>query len=72
MDNITSVIKDFIFFAEEKWKIASDKGGSGNMANIGSIQYIDDIILMIFCKGMACLKILANKFLMNIGSIKAC
>ncbi|WP_081482779.1 type II restriction endonuclease [Helicobacter cetorum] len=30
LDSITSVIKDFIFFAEEKWKIASDKGGSGN------------------------------------------
>ncbi|WRC77244.1 EcoRV family type II restriction endonuclease [Helicobacter pylori] len=44
LDNITSVIKDFIFFAEEKWKIASDKGGSGNTANIGSIQYIDDIL----------------------------
>ncbi|MFP6141968.1 type II restriction endonuclease [Helicobacter pylori] len=25
-------------------KIASDKGGSGNTANIGSIQYIDDIL----------------------------
>lgn len=37
LDNITSVIKDFTFFAEEKWKIASDKGGSGNTANIGSI-----------------------------------
>ncbi|GAA9988035.1 hypothetical protein VN1001_04330 [Helicobacter pylori] len=44
MDNITSVIKDFIFFVEGKWKIASDKGGSGNTANIGSIQYIDDIL----------------------------
>lgn len=41
---IPSVIKNFIFFAEEKWKIAGDKGGSGNTANIGSIQYIDDII----------------------------
>ncbi len=41
---IPSVIKGFVFFAEEKWKIASDKSGSGNTANIGSIQYIDDII----------------------------
>ena len=32
------------FFAEEKWRIASDKGGSGNTANIGSIQKIDDIL----------------------------
>lgn len=33
-----------VFFAEEKWKISSDKGGSGNTANIGSIQYIEDIL----------------------------
>ena len=44
LDKITSVIKDLVFFAEEKWKISSDKGGSGNTANIGSIQQIDDII----------------------------
>ncbi len=45
VENIPSVIRDFIFFAEEKWRIASDKGGSGNTANIGSIQKIDDILL---------------------------
>lgn len=44
LDKITSVIKDLVFFAEEKWKISSDKGGSGNTANIGSIQYIDDML----------------------------
>lgn len=44
LENIPSVIHSFIFFAEEKWKIASDKGGSGNTANIGSIQKIDDIL----------------------------
>ena len=32
--SITSVIKDFEFFVAEKWKIASDKSGSGNTANI--------------------------------------
>ena len=37
-------MKDFQFFVVEKWKIASDKGGSGNTANIGSINHIDDII----------------------------
>lgn len=42
--SIPAVIKNFLFFAEEKWKIASDKGGSGNTANIGSIQKIDDIL----------------------------
>lgn len=44
LENIPATIKDFIFFAEEKWKIASDKGGSGNTANIGSIKNIADII----------------------------
>lgn len=44
LDKITSVIKNLVFFAEEKWKISSDKGGSGNTANIGSIQYIDDLL----------------------------
>ena len=37
-------IRQILFFAEEKWKIASDKRGSGNTANIGSIQRISDII----------------------------
>jgi hypothetical protein len=40
---ITSVIKDFDFFAAEKWKIASDKQGSGNTANIGSIVDIESL-----------------------------
>lgn len=44
LDNITSVVKNFNFFVEEKWKIASDRSGSGNTANIGSITYIPDII----------------------------
>ncbi len=42
--SISSVIKDFEFFVAEKWKIASDKSGSGNTANIGSINRIADII----------------------------
>lgn len=44
VDLIPSVIGNFVFFAEEKWKIASDKGGSGNTANIGSIKKISDIL----------------------------
>lgn len=44
LESIPSVIRNFLFFAEEKWRIASDKGGSGNTANIGSIQKIDDIL----------------------------
>jgi len=45
LDQMVSVIKNFLFFAEEKWKIASDKGGSGNTANIGSIKEINGIIM---------------------------
>ena len=41
---IPAVINNFTFFAIEKWKIASDKSGSGNTANIGSIQKISDIL----------------------------
>lgn len=44
LKSISSVVKDFKFFVVEKWKIASDKGGSGNTANIGSIIHIDDIV----------------------------
>ncbi len=44
LNTISSVIRDFIFFVAEKWKIASDKSGSGNTANIGSINKISDII----------------------------
>lgn len=44
LHSITSVVKNFQFFVTEKWKIASDKGGSGNTANIGSINNISDII----------------------------
>ena len=43
-NSISSVIGNFLFFVVEKWKIASDKSGSGNTANIGSIKRIDDII----------------------------
>lgn len=43
LQSITSVIKNFDFFAAEKWKIASDKQGSGNTANIGSIVDIEDL-----------------------------
>jgi len=41
--SIPSVVRNFDFFIAEKWKIASDKSGSGNTANIGSINNIDDI-----------------------------
>lgn len=44
VEKIPAVISNFIFFAEEKWRIASDKPGSGNTANIGSINNINDIL----------------------------
>lgn len=42
--SITSVAKEFVFFVCEKWEIASDKSGSGNTANIGSIKNIEGIL----------------------------
>lgn len=44
LESIPSVISDLQFFAAEKWTIASDKSGSGNTANIGSINKIADIL----------------------------
>jgi hypothetical protein len=44
LQSIVSVIRDFQFFVAEKWKFASDKQGSSNTANIGSITKIDDIL----------------------------
>jgi hypothetical protein len=43
LKSITSVIKDFDFFAAEKWKIASDKQGSGNTANIGCTLNLENL-----------------------------
>ena len=44
LHSIASVVGNFQFFFVEKWKIASDKSGSGNTANIGSINNIADIL----------------------------
>jgi hypothetical protein len=44
LEQIPSVINHFTFFAVEKWRIASDKRGSGNTANIGSIKNVADIL----------------------------
>ena len=49
LHSITSVISNFQFFVTEKWEIASDSSGSGNTANIGSINKISDIL---GCNGM--------------------
>jgi hypothetical protein len=36
LQQIVSVIRDFDFFVQEKWRIAIDRPGSGNTKNIGS------------------------------------
>ena len=41
---IPSVIKDFEFFAQPKFQIASASPGSGNTKNIGSIIKIDELV----------------------------
>ena len=69
VDSIPAVIKDFTFFAAEKWRIASDKSGSGNTANIGSIQYIDDILKGNGVFALACEE-LFDDYWANCGRIK--
>lgn len=44
LQNIISVVKDFSFLLQEKWKIASDRPGSGNTKNIGSVRSIKALI----------------------------
>lgn len=44
LKDINSVIGELTGFAQEKWRIAGDIQGSGNTANIGSINCVEDII----------------------------
>ena len=44
LDIIHSVIEDFIFFVQPKWKIANDIPGSGNTRNIGGITNIEKLV----------------------------
>jgi hypothetical protein len=44
LDVIKSVIENFIFFVQPKWKIALDRPGSGNTRNIGGIDDIDKLV----------------------------
>lgn len=44
LENIKSVIKDFVFFVHPKYKIATDRPGSGNTKNIGAVANYKDII----------------------------
>ena len=44
LEKINSVIKDFMFFAQPKYRIASSLPGSGNTKNIGSVTRIEQLI----------------------------
>ena len=44
LDIIQSVIENFVFFVQPKWKIASDMPGSGNTRNIGGITNIQKLV----------------------------
>lgn len=44
LPNIVSVVKDFTFIVQEKWRIAGELPGSGNTKNIGSIHNINGLI----------------------------
>ena len=44
LEKIPSVIREFQFFAQPKYRIASSRPGSGNTKNIGSIVKIEQLI----------------------------
>lgn len=44
LSDIPSVARDFQFFLQEKYLIASDTPGSGNTKNIGSTKYLDRLL----------------------------
>lgn len=44
LENIASVIGDFQFFVQEKYRIALDRPGSGNTKNIGSVTEISKLV----------------------------
>ncbi|MEI9960655.1 MAG: type II restriction endonuclease [Limisphaerales bacterium] len=44
LPKIPSVIKDFQFFAQPKYRIAASRPGSGNTKNIGSVVKIDQLV----------------------------
>jgi hypothetical protein len=44
LQDIVSVVKNFAFLLQEKWRIASGRTGSGNTKNIGSVTKIQALI----------------------------
>ena len=43
LEEILSVVKDFDFIVQEKYRIAKDRPGSGNTKNIGSCVKISEL-----------------------------
>lgn len=44
LEKISSVVRDFTFFVQPKYRIASTTPGSGNTKNIGSVKLVDQLI----------------------------
>lgn len=44
LQDIVSVVKDFTFLLQEKWQIASERPGSGNTKNIGSVRDVRALV----------------------------
>ncbi len=44
LQEIASVVRNFEFFVQEKYRIATDRPGSGNTKNIGSVVKIDELL----------------------------
>ncbi len=44
LPDIVSVARDFTFLLQEKWRIASDRPGSGNTKNMGSVKDITELV----------------------------
>jgi hypothetical protein len=44
LPSIVSVVRDFEFLLQEKWRIAVDRPGSGNTKNMGSVNSLQDLI----------------------------
>ena len=44
ISELASVMSNMQFFVAEKWRLASDRRGSGNTANIGSIELIEVVV----------------------------
>jgi hypothetical protein len=44
LESIVSVVNDFTFLLQQKWQIASNRPGSGNTKNIGSVKEIGALV----------------------------